>query len=118
MLMLGQVELPYPTGTGNTSVRHAAGRHYLSKEAMAYRMAVAQRVGRRTPLRGPLHMDWLIAPPDQRRRDHDNLEKVAGDALVKAGFIEDDSNQVIVSGAWRWTDPVKGGAILVTAYRA
>lgn len=117
MLMLGQVELPYPGHTGNTAVRHGGGRHYVSKEAQAYRWAVAAKLGRRLALKGPLHVDWLIAPPDRRARDFDNISKNVGDALTMAGFWEDDSGLVIVSGSWKWTDPTKGGVILVTAYQ-
>lgn len=44
MSVLANVELPYPGHTGNTSVRHGGGRHYLTPEANAYRVQVASAV--------------------------------------------------------------------------
>lgn len=116
--VIRQVEIPYPGHTGNSSTRHANGKHYLTREAIAYRWAVAAAVGRVVPLAGPFSVDWLIAPPDRRARDADNLHKVCGDALTHAGWWVDDSNKVIVSGRWKWTEPIKGGRIMVTAYHA
>lgn len=117
MSVLANFELPYPGHTGNKSVRHGGGRHYLTKEALAYRVQVASAVnptGRLKPLPGPLHCDWLIAPPDLKARDIDNLLKVVKDALTKAGVWADDSNRVLPAGSWLWTDPVPGGRIFLT----
>ena len=118
-----ELELPYPNHTGNHSVRHTrSGGHYLTKEAEAYRLAVSLLVSpsRVAPkmLAGPLRLDWLIAPPDLRARDVDNLFKVVCDALTRCGFWVDDSNKVITHGAWQWTDPVPGGSIFLTASEA
>ena len=57
-----------------------------------------------------LHVDVDLYPPDRRWRDGDNYAgKSLFDALQAAGVIEDDSNRVIQSAAWRWheasTDP-------------
>jgi len=112
------LELPYPGGSGNHSVRHAGGSHYLSDEAKAYRVLVALACRHVRPVVGPLCLDWLIAPPDKRARDIDNLFKVVCDALTHAGFWPDDSNKVITQGAWQWAAPVPGGAIFLTVYEA
>lgn len=105
------IELPYPTSTGNHAVRHGAGGHYLTKGALAYRMAVAQALaGRRAPA-GAIRTDWLLAPPTAAARDFDNLMKVVADALTQAGFWVDDSNRILVRGSWEWTAPVQGGRV-------
>ena len=38
------IELPYPDHTGNHSVRHSAHGHYVPKEALTYRLVVAERL--------------------------------------------------------------------------
>jgi crossover junction endodeoxyribonuclease RusA len=108
-----QLELPYPP-SGNTAVRHAKGGHYVTAEVKAYRARVATIVGRRAPLVGPVHADFIFSPPDRRRRDADNAQKTLCDALTICGFWSDDSNKVIRSGSWAWTDPVPGGRVLIT----
>jgi crossover junction endodeoxyribonuclease RusA len=116
--MLISIDLPYPVGcTGNTAVRHAGGRHYLSARTVEYHALVAQAVKRLrlpAPLEGPLYADWLIMPPDKRARDHTNIFKTCEDALTRAGFWVDDSNRAIFAGRWRWAAPVKGGRIYLT----
>ena len=112
-----QLELPYPQGSGNHSVRHGGGRHYLTPEAKAYRAAILDIVnprGKRVALTGPLKVDYLFAPPDLRVRDSCNALKVFKDALTLAGFWVDDSNRVLIDEHVRWTDPVPGGAIFIT----
>ena len=111
------VELPWPSRTGNRAVRHAGGRHYLSKEAAAYRDAVRRDLDRvrmaDRRLAGPYHVELVLQPPDARARDGDNLEKVLWDAIVKAGMLVDDSNKVLPSITRRWVEPGKPGSILV-----
>lgn len=113
------VELPYPTLSGNNHTRgRAGGGRYLTAEARAYRVLVATALRGRQAPPGPLHVEWVLAPPDRRHRDVDNVLKPAKDALTLAGFWPDDSNRVIASGGWVWTDPVPGGAVLLTARSA
>ena len=109
------VEITYPPLSGNHHVKGtSSGRRYLSPATLAYRMAVKAAVGLRRAPPGPLNVEYLIAPPDKRARDADNLQKVANDALTLAGFWVDDNNTVLKTGSWVWTDPVPGGRILVT----
>jgi crossover junction endodeoxyribonuclease RusA len=51
--------------------------------------AKAQRAN--VGLVGPLVVDIFAHVPDRRKRDLDNLWKVLGDALTKAGVWKDDS---------------------------
>lgn len=117
------LELPYPPVTGNQAVRHAGrGVHYKTAPAKAYENAVAIRVrlARLTDqiapeaLVGPLVATWVLAPPDRRARDCDNVRKVVGDALTKAKLWQDDSNRVLVREVFEWTEPTIGGQILLT----
>jgi len=118
MTLESHIEIPYPNHTGNHSVRHAGGRHYLTQEARDYRMAVykaAVRAGLAAArLTGPLMAEFILAPPDRRARDADNLLKVVKDGLTQAGVWVDDSNKVIRETRVRWTDPMPGGAIHLT----
>lgn len=116
-------ELPWPAVTGNHAVKHTrAGGHYKTPPAKAYEALVAQIVASmgmgsligRKALGGPLSVSWLLAPPDRRARDVDNVRKVAADALTLAGFWKDDSNKVLVREAFEWTEPTPGGAIGLT----
>ena len=115
-----QIELPWPAVTGNHAVKHTrTGGHYKTPQAKAYEAAVAAIVvelglGYAQTLKGPLRADWLLAPPDRRARDLDNVRKTAADALTKAGFWADDSNKVLIEERFVWTTPEPGGVLLLT----
>lgn len=116
-----EIELPWPNRSGNRSVRHGGGSHYLSQDAVAYRQ-VARRLlaARRLADRGwggPYLLRWTLSPPTARCRDFDNLMKVVADALTWSGLIVDDSNQVIAAGSWEWTAPENPGRILIVGRR-
>lgn len=112
--------LPWPSATGNHAVKHTrTGGHYKTAEAKAYEAVVAQIVAAmgmgsllgRKPLGGPLEVSWLLAPPDRRARDVDNVRKVVADALTRAGFWADDSNKVLAKETFEWSEPTRGGEI-------
>jgi len=115
--------LPWPKVLGNHATKHTrSGGHYKVPEAEAYDVLVRQAVaglgmGSLTaskPLGGPLSVSWLLAPPDKRARDVDNVRKVVADALTKAGFWSDDSNKVLTREAFEWTPALPGGVICLT----
>lgn len=115
------LELPWPPVTGNRATRHTSRGHYRLPEAKTYRGAVSLLAGRKNgseggcrPLAGPLHVDWLLFPPDRRARDHTNVLKEVEDAITAGGLWADDSNKVIRSVYIRWGDPVPGGKIILT----
>lgn len=118
MSTIHEFELPYPKGSGNHSVRHGGGAHYLTAAAKAYRSLVAFECLRQgvhgLKLAGPLQLEILAAPPDLRARDDDNLLKVVKDAITKAGVWVDDSNKVIRKTVLEWCDREEGGRVLVT----
>jgi crossover junction endodeoxyribonuclease RusA len=106
--------LGYPP-TGNTSVRHGTGGHWLSPKANAY-FALTRfdlmRQGVNVALTGRLKVEVEISPPDKRARDLDNAWKTAGDACTRAGVWLDDSQ--IDWLVLRRLEPVKGGRVRVT----
>lgn len=96
MLAEYHITLPYPP-SNNRYYRHNRGRTHISAEGKAYRAAVrdlirASMLDVQTP--HPLKLRIECHMPDRRRRDLDNLQKAAFDALTKAGFWLDDSQIV------------------------
>ena len=107
------VELPYPPSV-NHYYRRVGPRTLISREGRAYRDRVAvmlMGLGVR-PLRGPLHMRIEVHPPDNRRRDLDNLQKSLWDALQKGGAYHDDSQVVRFEVEKRETVP--NGKVIVS----
>lgn len=91
------LELPFPPSL-NTYWRHPnkgrlAGRHLISEKGREYRQAVIDEAGRYqlAKLAGRLSVHIDAFPPDNRRRDLDNMMKGLLDGLVHAQVIEDDS---------------------------
>ena len=82
--------LPWPP-TGNTSVRHGNGGHYLTQDVRDYRAAVAAICREYAPVKGRYRLHVHLSPPDKRRRDADNACKQLLDALVLAGYVQDDA---------------------------
>jgi crossover junction endodeoxyribonuclease RusA len=90
MIMLS---IPYPP-SGNHMWKHARGKHYLTKEAVAYYSQVAWVIkssGLAMGLDCRLEVEVDIYPPDKRKRDLSNVIKVVEDACTKAGLWVDDS---------------------------
>lgn len=114
-----EIELPWPP-TGNNATRHTrTGGHYKTAQAVAYRTQVARTIAALKasfglPLAGPLTVSWILSPPDRRARDVDNARKELADALTLAGLWTDDSNKVIRSERFQWTDPEPGGRVYLS----
>lgn len=112
MRRLHHIELPYPPLSGNRAARTGQGRHYTPEALVKWRAQVRQiamLAGLDTlAIDQPVRIVYLVQPPDRRARDADNVEKVTNDALVKAGVLKDDSNRVIRSHEFIWTDPGEG----------
>lgn len=90
--------LPWPPSV-NSYWRHPtkgplAGRHLISVEGRAYRIAVKRAMDeQRFESLGAsrVSVSILAEPPDRRRRDLDNLMKGILDALCEGGLYDDDS---------------------------
>ena len=91
-LNLVTLHLPWPP-TANTYWRHSQGRHYISAKGIAYRKEVDLKVrifAGVFPKEAKIAVHIDAFPPDNRRRDLDNLCKCLLDSLQKAGVYEDD----------------------------
>ncbi|WP_283148998.1 RusA family crossover junction endodeoxyribonuclease [Silvimonas soli] len=90
------ITLPWPPSL-NKYWRHPtsgklAGRHMISAEGRAYRVAVQAEclVNRIKPAVGRLNVEITAFPPDKRTRDLDNLTKALLDGLTHGGAWGDD----------------------------
>lgn len=87
-----EIELPFPPST-NHMWRRVGNRILISRRGRAFRHAVCSilAAARIRPLGGKLAVQVDIYPPDNRRRDIDNLLKALLDALAHGGAYHDDS---------------------------
>ncbi|EOZ0917954.1 crossover junction endodeoxyribonuclease RusA [Klebsiella pneumoniae] len=86
------ITLPWPP-SNNRYYRHNRGRTHISTEGQAYRDRVTQIIKDEMldiGISSPVKICIERHMPDRRRRDLDNLQKAAFDALTKAGFWHDD----------------------------
>lgn len=91
-----RITLPWPP-SNNRYYRHNRGRTHISTEGIAYRQAVSKIINDGILdilTEAPIKIRIECHMPDRRRRDLDNLQKAAFDALTKAGFWADDSQVV------------------------
>jgi Holliday junction resolvase RusA-like endonuclease len=110
-------ELPYPPSI-NHYWRRVGSRTLISREGRRFRdrvMAIlaAMRV---QPVAGRLAVEVDAYPPDNRRRDIDNIQKALLDALQHGGAYIDDSQ--IVRLAIEKCEPVVGGKTIVRIRKA
>jgi len=85
--------LPWPPSV-NRYWRAVNGRAILSSEGRAYRNRVILEIrakGTMPRLTGKVRVDIEACPPDNRRRDLDNILKGSLDGLAYAGVYMDDS---------------------------
>jgi Holliday junction resolvase RusA-like endonuclease len=116
-LVMLEFELPYPPSI-NHYWRRVGERTLISREGRRFRQRVVAILAARqvAPLGGPLAVDVDVHPPDDQRRDVDNLQKPLLDALEHGGAYADDGQ--IVRLAITKRDPVAGGRTLVRIRKA
>lgn len=87
--------VPLHPPTGNGYVRHTRqGRHYVTKEALAWYDAVAV-IARGMHVRGKEHaVEYVVYQGFKHRGDVDNYAKTILDGLVKGGVIASDASVV------------------------
>lgn len=110
------IELPYPPSV-NTYWRHNRGRTHISTKGKQYRKHVVDLVtlkksalNGRGPFTESLQVSIEAFPPDNRRRDLDNVLKAILDSLEHAGVYKDDSQITKLIAEKR----EKGGRVRVT----
>jgi Holliday junction resolvase RusA-like endonuclease len=111
-LVMLEVELPYPPSI-NHYWRRVGPKTLISREGRRFRQRVVAILERLhvEALAGPLALEVEIHPPDNRRRDIDNLQKALLDALQHGGAYEDDSQ--IVRLSIEKSAPIADGKALV-----
>lgn len=110
-------ELPHPPSI-NHYWRRVGPRTLISREGRRFRervTAILAAMGVR-PVVGRLAVEVEVFPPDNRRRDVDNVIKALLDALQHGGAYLDDSQIVRLSIEKR--EPVEGGKTIVGIERA
>ncbi|MBZ7483155.1 crossover junction endodeoxyribonuclease RusA [Klebsiella oxytoca] len=108
-----RISLPWPP-SNNRYYRHNRGRTHISAEGQAYRDSVAKIIKDSMldiGLTAPVKIRIECHMPD-RRRDLDNLQKAAFDALTKSGFWLDD--QKVDYYSVKRMPVVKGGRLELT----
>ena len=107
-----EFELPYPPSV-NHYWRVYRGRMRISRAGRRYREQVCAILAASgvQPLQGPLSVQVEVYPPDDSRRDIDNLQKALLDALAHGGAYEDDSQ--IESLSIDKAEVVPGGRTIV-----
>lgn len=108
-----RLSLPWPP-TVNTYWRRAGARLHISHKGHRYRTAVAEAcLEQKAPRLGTarIRMAMTVHPPDQRRRDLDNLTKAVLDALEQAHVFIDDGQ--IDELTVRRAEPRPGGLLTV-----
>ena len=90
-----ELELPFPPSVNHYYCR-VGPRTLISRDGRAYRERVTSilAVLHIRPIRGAIRMHIEVYPPDNRRRDLNNLQKSLWDALQKGGAYYDDSQIV------------------------
>ncbi|MBU4270528.1 MAG: RusA family crossover junction endodeoxyribonuclease [Planctomycetes bacterium] len=111
-----ELELPYPPSI-NHYWRRVGPRTLISREGRRFRERVLAILAamRIRPLIGRLAVEVEVFPPDNRRRDVDNVFKALLDAMQHGGAYEDDSQIVRLSIEKR--KPVEGGKTIVRIER-
>lgn len=93
--MTVELELPYPPSV-NHYWRRVGARTLISRGGRAFRRKVCAilAAGDVRPLQGELDVEVVVFPPDEKRRDVDNVQKALLDALEHGGMYSDD-NQIV-----------------------
>jgi len=119
--MVARVVLPFPPSLNNAFSQASNGRRFATRAYTSWCNAAVllMRSAKLASAAGPVAISIRIRPPDNRRRDIDNLVKPILDALVKAGVIADDHAGIVrsIDAAWDLpadrTDP--GAVVEITA---
>ena len=107
-----EFELPYPPSI-NHYWRRVGPRTLISREGRRFRQRVTAILAamRIEPMCGRLAVAVEVFPPDNRRRDIDNVFKALLDAMQHGGAYADDSQ--IVRLSIEKQKPVEGGKTIV-----
>jgi crossover junction endodeoxyribonuclease RusA len=99
--MRSHINLPFPPSVNALYKNRNGGRcktkKYTDWEAAAQAMFLTQKRNHHTK---PVAVNIFATPPDNRRRDIDNIAKATLDFLVKMAVLADDSLIRVLHIAW------------------
>lgn len=112
-----RLELPWPPSVNKIWKTTSRGGWYSTKEAVNYKtvvgyMVASKKVQNSFPKDVTLDFTMHAHPPDNRKRDLDNLAKIVCDALQDARVYINDSQIKIIH--MEMLEARKGGMITVT----
>jgi crossover junction endodeoxyribonuclease RusA len=112
-----KLDLPWPPSVNKIWKTTTKGGWYLTKEAVNYKHVVGYivacaRLQGAFPKEIQLDFNLLAYPPDNRKRDLDNLAKIVCDALQDAKLYTNDSQIKLIH--MEMLTIRKGGMISVT----
>jgi crossover junction endodeoxyribonuclease RusA len=110
-----EITLPWPPSYNNY-YRIAGKRLIIAKDGKRFRRAASliaayQKV---TTFEGAVHVEIDLHPPDNRRRDCDNYQKIICDALQHGQVYKDDSQ--IVKLTTEKKEKIPDGRVIVRVY--
>ena len=106
------LNLPWPPTVNHYWKLKSNGGRYISAAGVMFRAQVKAAAHGLRNMAGKVEICIRANPPDQRRRDLDNIVKALFDALQHAGLIGDDFN--VEAFSVRRLPVVKGGRVTVT----
>lgn len=109
-----ELELPYPPTINHYYGVKAKGGKYIKDKGRTFRLSVlfiVRKANAGTNISGPIELEIDAYPPDNRKRDLDNINKALLDALENASVFKDDSQIVKLTSTKH--APVKGGKVIV-----
>lgn len=108
------IDLPFPPSLNNSKTpvngRQISSLRYRKWRADAWGLIALQKPAR---VAGKFSVEMVVARPDMRRRDLDNLPKPCLDALVAAKIVEDDYLCQSISIRWSDTPPDGFGGVSI-----
>ena len=114
-----ELKLPYPPTVNHYYGQRPKGGRFIKPAGKAFRVEVKATAMERKAcnyLTGLIHLEIDAFPPDNRKRDLDNINKALLDALEEAGVFKDDSQIVKLTSTKH--APIEGGKVSVRIIEA
>lgn len=106
--------LPYPPSVNDYWRNAKNGKHkYIKKEGKIFREQVGLILRKFKPVKGQVKLKVLLAMPDNRVRDIDNILKALLDAINHANKIDDDESRILHNLTVERVGNVSGGGVII-----